>query len=298
MRRGRMLDAVASGATGVVASLVAVGVVCLLGSLVWLGWPSLTHLITDPGAPERERFGVLLLGTAARTVLMSLAMVPAGVLTGVYLAEYAPQGARASRALRGLIRGMEGVPGIVFGVFGLGFLVGVVGEGMDRWAGNSTSPMWGRPSLMWASLTLAAMSLPPVVTASEQAFRAVPRDLRAAAMALGATRFEVLLRILLPAALPGIAIGVLLVIGRAFGEVVPLLLTGATVSPGGSIALDAPFADLAHWTFEQSRRFPGPGDGGATLPAGLWLLTFLSLSANAAAAALRWRITPTPANRG
>jgi phosphate transport system permease protein len=215
-----------------------------------------------------------------------------GILTAVYLAEYAPSGSRMARMLRWLVQVLAGVPSVIFGLFGLGFFVGVVGGGLDRWTGDLASPVWGRPALLWASLTMALMTLPVVVVATEEALRSVPRDLRVAAIALGATRLQVLLRILLPNALPGIATGVILAIGRASGEVVPLLFTGAAIATQGSLALNERFMDLAYQVFVLSTQSPDPLATRPLLLASVWALVFLSLLLNAGAAILRSRATP------
>lgn len=243
------------------------------------------------------RLSALLVGTAARTLLMSLAVIPAGILTAVYLAEYAPAGARTPRILRRLIEVLAAVPSVIFGLFGLGFFVGVLGGGLDRWAGASISPVWGRPALLWASWTLALMTLPVVVVATEAALRSVPRDLRLAATALGATRLQVLVRVLLPHALPGMATGVILAIGRASGEVVPLLFTGATVATQGSLALNERFPDLAYQVFVWATQSPDPEASRPGLLVGVWVLVFLSLMLNVAAAILRSRVAPVDADR-
>jgi phosphate transport system permease protein len=218
---------------------------------------------------------------------MSLAAIPAGILTAVYLAEYAPSGARATRILRWLVHGLAGVPSVIFGFLGLGFWISVVGVGLDRMVGDSPAPVWGRPGLLWASLTLAMMTLPVLVVSTEQALRSVPQELRWAAMALGATRLQVLMRILLPNAWVGIASGVVLTVGRAFGEVVPLLLTGAVAETQRSLALDEPFVDLAHQVFVLGTRSPEHPSSRPLLLTCVWVLVFLSLLFHAAAAVFR-----------
>lgn len=238
---------------------------------------------------QRDRLLPLLLGTAARTVLMSLVLVPAGVLTAVYLAEYAQPEAWAPRVLRAGIHALAAVPGVVFGMVGLGFLVGVVGGALDRFAGDPQAGGWGRPALVWASVTLAWMSLPVVVETSEEALRSVPRTLRSAAVALGATRWQVLLRVLLPNALPGMAAGVLRALGKAAGEVAPLLFTGAVIAPSAVTALNSPFPDLAFEVFMRSMAEAEAGVGRPFLRVALWVLVFGALMLNAAAAFLRRR---------
>jgi phosphate transport system permease protein len=245
------------------------------------GLPALTH--------RGSRLSLFLLGTATRTLLMSLAAIPAGILTAVYLAEYAPSGARATRILRWLVHGLAGVPSVIFGLLGLGFWISVVGVGLDRLAGDSAAPVWGRPGLLWASLTLAMMTLPVVVVSTEQALRSVPQQLRLAAMALGATRLQFVMQILLPNAWPSIASGVILTVGRAFGEVAPLLFTGAVMETQRSLAVDEPFMDLAHQVFVLGTRSAEHPSDRSLLLTCVWILVFLSLSFHAAAAVVRSR---------
>lgn len=297
----RPADRWLQASTGVAAWGLAALAIGLIAVLCLIAWPHLPAALGEPGTgafsgprdPRRASLVPLLLGTAARTLLMSLMLIPAGLLTGIYLAEYAPPGAWWPRVLRGGIRALVGVPGVVFGMVGLGFLVGVVGGGIDRITGDPASPVWGRPGLVWASLTLAWMSLPVVVEASEDALRSVPNGLRSAALALGATRFQVLLRILLPKALPGMAGGILRAIGKASGEVAPLLFTGAAVAPGGALALNDRFPDVAFEVFALSITAPDADAGRPLLQVALWALVFWSLMVNAAATYLR-RLPGTP----
>jgi len=290
--------------TGAVAWALAGLVLSLILGISWMAWPHLSWAAwVEPGGrasnpldPRSVCLAPLLIGTAARTFLMSLAVIPMGILTAVYLAEYAPSGSRMARTLRWLVQVLAGVPSVIFGLFGLGFFVGVVGGGLDRWNGDLASPVWGRPALLWASLTMALMTV-PVVVATEEALRSVPRDLRVAAIALGATRLQVLMRILLPNALPGIATGVILAIGRASGEVVPLLFTGAVVATQGSLALNERFMDLAYQVFVLSTQSPDPQASRPLLLTSVWALVFLSLLLNAGAAILRSRATPAARDR-
>lgn len=291
----RRVDRCVGGITGMVALVLAalgIGLMLLLGAVAV---PHLLEVIGQPAAGggsdlamlQRDRLLPLLLGTAARTVLMSLVLVPAGVLTAVYLTEYAQPEAWAPRVLRAGIHALAAVPGVVFGMVGLGFLVGVVGGALDRFAGDPQAGGWGRPALVWASVTLAWMSLPVVVETSEEALRSVPRTLRSAAVALGATRWQVLLRVLLPNALPGMAAGVLRALGKAAGEVAPLLFTGAVIAPSAVTALNSPFPDLAFEVFMRSMAASEAGVGRPFLRVALWVLVFGALMLNAAAALLR-----------
>jgi phosphate transport system permease protein len=168
-----------------------------------------------------------LFGTVMMVFLMSLAVVPLGVLAALYLREYAKQGPLV-RTVRIAVNNLAGVPSIVFGVFGLGFFVYFVGGGIDRvfFPEALPTPTYGTGGILWASMTLALLTVPVVIVAAEEALAAVPRSMREASLAMGATKFQTILRVVLPAAAPGILTGLILAMARAAGEVAPLMLTG------------------------------------------------------------------------
>lgn len=168
-----------------------------------------------------------IFGTVMMVFLMSLAVVPLGVLAALYLREYAKQGPLV-RTVRIAVNNLAGVPSIVFGVFGLGFFVYFVGGGIDRvfFPEALPTPTYGTGGILWASMTLALLTVPVVIVAAEEALAAVPRSMREASLAMGATRFQTILRVVLPAAAPGILTGLILAMARAAGEVAPLMLTG------------------------------------------------------------------------
>jgi phosphate transport system permease protein len=168
-----------------------------------------------------------IFGTVMMVMLMSVVAVPLGVLAALYLREYARQGPFV-RAVRIAVNNLAGVPSIVFGVFGLGFFVYGVGGVVDRTVFPERLPMptFGTGGLLWASLTLALLTVPVVIVAAEEALAAVPRSVREASLALGATRFQTVRHVVLPAAAPGIMTGFILAMARGAGEVAPLMLTG------------------------------------------------------------------------
>jgi phosphate transport system permease protein len=168
-------------------------------------------------------------------------VTPLGVLAAFYLREYARQGAFVS-AVRIAVNNLAGVPSIVFGVFGLGFFVYFVGGGIDRlfFPASLPTPTYGTGGILWASLTLALLTVPVVIVASEEALAAVPRSMREASLALGATKFQTILRVVLPAAAPGILTGLILAMARGAGEVAPLMLTGV-VKLAPELPLDGVF---------------------------------------------------------
>jgi phosphate transport system permease protein len=168
-----------------------------------------------------------IFGTVMMVFLMSLAVVPLGVLAALYLREYAKQGLLV-RTVRIAVNNLAGVPSIVFGVFGLGFFVYFVGGTIDRvfYPEALPTPTYGTGGILWAALTLALLTVPVVIVASEEALAAVPRSMREASLAMGATKFQTILRVVLPAAAPGILTGLILAMARAAGEVAPLMMTG------------------------------------------------------------------------
>ncbi len=177
-------------------------------------------------------------------LLMSVLVVPLGVLAALYMREYAAQGLLL-RTLRIAVNNLAGVPSIVFGVFGLGFFVYFVGGGIDRlfFAEKLPAPTFGTGGILWAALTLALLTVPVVIVATEEALAAVPRSQREASLALGATRWQTLWNVVIPGAMPGILTGLILAMARGAGEVAPLMLTGV-VKLAPSMPLDGTFPFL------------------------------------------------------
>ncbi len=170
-----------------------------------------------------------LFGTVVMTMLMSLLVVPFGVLAALYLREYARQGWLVS-VVRVAVNNLAGVPSIVFGLFGLGFFCYILGKGIDDLFFSDTLPdypTFGKGALIWAALTLALLTLPVVVVATEEALSAVPASMREGSYACGAGKWQTIRRIVLPRAMPGIMTGMILAIARGAGEVAPLMLVGA-----------------------------------------------------------------------
>jgi phosphate transport system permease protein len=169
-----------------------------------------------------------IFGTVVMTLIMSLLVVPFGVLAALYLREYAKAGAMVS-AVRISINNLAGVPSIVFGVFGLGFFSYIIGGAMDQafFAAKLPSPTFGTGGIMWASLTLALLTLPVVIVSTEEALAAVPNSMREGSYACGASKWQTIQRIVLPRAMPGIMTGTILAMARGAGEVAPLMLVGA-----------------------------------------------------------------------
>jgi phosphate transport system permease protein len=185
-----------------------------------------------------------IFGTVLMVMLMAVIVTPLGVIAAVYLREYAKQGF-VTRIIRIAVNNLAGVPSIVYGVFGLGFFVYILGGSIDRlfYPEAAPAPVFGTPGLMWASLTLALLTLPVVIVATEEGLSRIPKSIREGSLALGATKAETLWRTVLPMASPAIMTGLILAVARAAGEVAPLMLVGV-VKLAPTLPLDGNFPYL------------------------------------------------------
>ena len=201
-------------------------------------------LTADPREANSEG-GVFpaIIGTVTMTLVMTLLVVPFGVLAALYLREYAKTGPLVS-SVRIAINNLAGVPSIVFGVFGLGFFCYIFGAHIDEWfyAARLPAPTFRKGGVLWASLTLALLTLPVVIVATEEALAAVPGSMREGSYACGASKWQTIKRIVLPRAMPGIMTGMILAMARGAGEVAPLMLVGAV-----KLAPDLPL-DFSNWS--------------------------------------------------
>ncbi|WP_127471267.1 phosphate ABC transporter permease PstA [Thiomicrorhabdus aquaedulcis] len=187
-----------------------------------------------------------IIGTVTMVLLMTLFVTPMGVIAAIYMREYAREGT-VLRLVRISINNLAGVPSIVFGIFGLGFFVYILGANVDELFYNYAlpSPTFGTPGLLWASLTMALLTLPVVIVSTEEGLSRIPRALREGGLALGATKAETIMRLVLPMAMPAIMTGLILAIARAAGEVAPLMLVGVVkLAPELPIDMIAPFVHL------------------------------------------------------
>ncbi|MCQ8104035.1 phosphate ABC transporter permease PstA [Methylomonas sp. SURF-2] len=185
-----------------------------------------------------------IFGTVLMVMLMAVVVTPFGVIAAVYLREYAKQGF-ITRIIRIAVNNLAGVPSIVYGVFGLGFFVYIIGGNIDRifFPEAAPAPVFGTPGLLWASLTLALLTLPVVIVATEEGLSRIPKSIREGSLALGATKAETLWRTVLPMASPAIMTGLILAVARAAGEVAPLMLVGV-VKLAPTLPLDGNFPYL------------------------------------------------------
>jgi phosphate transport system permease protein len=187
------------------------------------------EFIADDPRESNTEGGVFpaIFGTVMMVLIMSLVVTPLGVIAAFYLREYAKQGPFVS-AVRIAVNNLAGVPSIVFGVFGVGFFIYFVGGSIDRFffAEALPTPTFGTGGILWASLTLALLTVPVVIVATEEGLAAIPGGMREASLALGATKFETTIGVVLPSVMPSILTGLILAMARAAGEVAPLMLTG------------------------------------------------------------------------
>jgi phosphate transport system permease protein len=207
---------------------------------------SLKSFVSDDPREANTEGGIFpaIFGTVMMVLLMSVIVTPFGVIAAVYLREYAKQGILI-RIIRVAVNNLAGVPSIVYGVFGLGFFVYFLGGNIDAlfFPEASPAPVFGTPGLLWSSLTLAILTLPVVIVATEEGLARIPRSLREGSLALGATKAETLWRVVLPMASPAIMTGLILAVARAAGEVAPLMLVGV-VKLAPSLPLDGNFPFL------------------------------------------------------
>lgn len=187
-----------------------------------------------------------IFGTVLMVILMSVLVTPFGVIAALYLREYAKQGP-VTRMIRIAVNNLAGVPSIVYGVFGLGFFVYFLGGNIDRlfYPEAQPAPTFGTPGLLWASITLALLTLPVVIVATEEGLARIPKAIREGSLALGATKAETLWRTVLPMASPAMMTGLILAVARAAGEVAPLMLVGVVkLAPTLPLDGNAPFLHL------------------------------------------------------
>lgn len=200
----------------------------------------LWEFVSDDPREANTEGGIFpaIFGTVMMTLIMAVIVTPFGVVAAIYLREYAKQGP-LTRVIRIAVNNLAGVPAIVYGVFGLGFFVYVLGGSLDRlfFPESAPAPTFGTPGLLWASLTLAILAVPVVIVATEEGLARIPRALREGSLALGATKVETLWRVVLPMASPAMMTGLILAVARAAGEVAPLMLVGV-VKLAPSLPLD------------------------------------------------------------
>lgn len=291
--RHRLSDAALAIASGSAAAMVVLILAVILIDIIIHGAPALSlgFLVRAPshGMTAGGIFPAIF-GTVALVILMSIAVVPIGVATAIYLHEYSSPGSRLTRAVRVAISNLAGVPSIVFGLFGLGFFVQFVGTGIDKVAFGGEK-VYGQPALIWAALTLAILTLPVVIVATEEALRAIPREIREGSLALGATKFQTVMKVVVPQAMPGILTGTILAVSRGAGEVAPILFTGAAYFlPMLPHRLNDQFMELGYHVYVMSTQSPDVDATKPILYATVVVLLALTFLLNAAAVVVRSRM--------
>lgn len=222
-------------------------------NLVW--WEKVQHwgtqvvkFLTESPREANTEGGVFpaIFGTVLMVLLMSVLVTPLGVLAAIYLHEYAGNN-RFTKVIRIAVINLAGVPSIVYGVFGLGFFVYMVGGTIDDvfFSAQLPTPTFGTPGILWSALTLAIMTLPVVIVSTEEGLSRIPSSIRNGSLALGATQAETLWRIVLPMASPAIMTGLILAVARAAGEVAPLMLVGVVkMAPTLPVDMHFPYVHL------------------------------------------------------
>jgi phosphate transport system permease protein len=219
-----IIGTTAFAALSIVFIVILIIVIIIIGGKDHLTWEFITSFPRE-GMTEGGIFPAIY-GTALLVIIMSIAAVPFGTITAIYMAEYARQNSILAKTIRFAIRTLAGVPAIIFGLFGLGFFIKFVGGGLDK-VFLSGELKWAQPNILWASLTMSLLTLPVVIVSVEEAIRTIPIEVREASLALGATKWQTIRKIVLPGSLTGILTGSILAVGRGAGEIAPILFTGA-----------------------------------------------------------------------
>ncbi len=261
----------------------------------------MAEFVSDDPREANTEGGVFpaIFGTVLMVIVMSMVATPFGVVAAVYLREYARPGAVTS-TIRIAVNNLAGVPSIVYGVFGLGFFVYFIGGGIDRvFFGESLpSPTFGTPGLLWSSLTLALLTVPVVIVATEEGLTRIPRAIREGSLALGATKAETIWRTVLPMATPAMMTGLILAVARAAGEVAPLMMVGVvklapTLPLDGNfpfLHLDRKFMHLGFHIYDVGFQSPNVEAARPLVYATALLLVLIIMSLNLAAIRIRNRL--------
>jgi phosphate transport system permease protein len=279
----------ALAALTIVAIVIAVITNITIGGWETVSWEFLTGAPTE-GMTEGGIYPAII-GTFLLVVIMSVVGVPIGTMTAIYLSEYASQKSILARVIRFAVNTLAGIPAIVFGLFGLGFFVQFVGGSMDKVFTDGVQLKWAQPNILWASLTMALLTLPVVIVSVEEAMKTVPRELREASLALGATRWETIRKVVIPNSMTGILTGGILAVSRGAGEVAPILFTGAAYFlPKLPAALSDQFMELGYHVYIMSTQSPDVEATRGIQYATTLVLLVLTFALNFSAIFLRYRI--------
>jgi phosphate transport system permease protein len=288
MKRFDYLVSIASG----ICVIITIGfLIWILTDIVWFGARTISlKFLTQPPSEGMTGGGIFpaIFGTVLLVFIMTVFLLPFGVMAGIYLAEYAPQQSILTQAIRLAINNLAGVPSIVFGLFGVGFFIQYIGRGLDK--AFRLDMIFSQPSLLWAGLTLAVLNLPVVIKTSEEAIKAVPFEHREAAYALGATKLQTIWRVVLPQAFSGILTGAVLSISRGAGEVAPIMFTGtAYFLPHLPKLPTDQFMELGYHIYVMSTQSPDIEKTKPILYGTILVLLLLTLTLNAFAIIMRIR---------
>ena len=293
MERSQILGRFFQSLTGFACVLIVLMVVIIMGNIVMNGAGRLSvSFFTHPPEAGMTAGGVFpaIFGTAALVILMTIVVSPLGVATAIYMHEYAPKRSRVVHLVRLAIQNLAGVPAIVFGLFGLGFFIEFIGRGIDRTLYGGRL-VYGQPAILWAAMTMALLTLPTVVVATEEALRAIPQSYREVAYSLGATRWQMIRRVVLPQAVGGILTGGILAVSRGSGEVAPVMFTGAAYFlPELPTRLHNQFMELGYHVYVMTTQSPDVEATKPILYATVLVLLILTFLLNFTAIMIRARI--------
>ena len=287
--KGKLVVGITQAAVLLIIAILFV----ILGIIVYEGrakfsWEFISSFPTN-GMTEGGIFPALI-GTFILVVVMSIAAVPFGTITAIYLTEYAKENSKIAAAVRFSVRTLAVVPSIIFGLFGLGFFIQFLGTGIDK-TFNGGELHWGQPNILWASLTMSLLTLPVIIVSVEEALKTIPRELREASLALGATKWQTIKNVVLPGSVSGIMTGTILAVSRGAGEVAPILFTGAAYYLATlPESLSDQFMNLGYHIYIMSTQ---SSDVEKTMPiqfATTLVLLILTLSLNLVAVIIRSRI--------
>ncbi len=260
MTKKKFLGGLVYGSTAFFAFIIIAAVVIVMTNIIGGGWSSITKDFLL-GSPEEgmTKGGIFpaIVGTFLLVMIMSIAGVPVGTMTAIYLSEYASQKSILARMIRFAVNTLAGVPAIVFGLFGLGFFIQFIGTGVDSAMYSDGELHWGQPNILWASLTMALLTLPVVIVSVEEAIKTVPRELREASLALGATKWQTIRKVVIPNSITGMLTGGILAVSRGAGEVAPILFTGAAYYlPNLPSGLSDQFMELGYHIYIMATQSP------------------------------------------
>jgi len=289
----RVMDKTFVFLTGLAVLIILALLVMILGNIIANGWTRISWEFLSGNPREGMTEGGIfpaIFGTALLVLLMTIFVVPLGVLVAIYFSEYADRTSMLYRWSRSAVDNLAGVPSIVFGLFGLGFFVQWVGRGVDTafFGGHLT---FGQPAIIWAALTMAILTLPVVIVSVEEALRAVPQSFREASYALGATKSQTIFRVVLPDAVSGVLTGGILAVSRGAGEVAPILFVGAAYFlPHLPTKLNDQFMELGYHIFVLTTQSPDVEATKPLLYATVLVLLGLTFLLNVVAVVVRARL--------